>query len=131
MNYYINNNGQAKVITVKSSSWGAKAIVEKIVVYKADPDYDYVLTGQYSSEVSLETLYGSDARSVDCTGLTGNDVTVKSQNKNCIVVAKMAQRPSPFVCLTTRRMTKTSPLTSDCPQSVNGFLFIDIRPHTA
>ena len=47
MNYYINNKGQAKVITVKSSSWGAKAIVEKIVVYKAEPDYDYVLRGQY------------------------------------------------------------------------------------
>ena len=85
-----NNNGQAKVISVKSSSSGVKAVVNKIVVYKADPDYDYVLTGQYSSAVSLETLYNSDARSVDCTGLTGNDVTVKSQNKNCIVVAKKA-----------------------------------------
>lgn len=85
-----NNNGQAKVITVKSSGYGVKAIVNRIVVYKADPDYDYVLTGQYSSDVSLETLYSSDARSVDCTGLTGNDVTVKSQNNNCIVVAKKA-----------------------------------------
>ena len=131
MNYYINNDGQAKVISVKSSSSGVKAVVNKIVVYKADPDYDYVLKGQYSSEVPLETLYNSDARSVDCTGLTGNDVTVKSQNKNCIVVAKMVQRHSPFVCLMTRSMTKTSPLTSDCPQSVNDFLFIDIRPHTA
>ena len=131
MNCYINNNGQAKVISVKSSAYGVKAVINKIVVYKAEPDYDYVITGQYSSAVSLETLYSSDARSVDCTGLTGNDVTVKSQNKNCIVVAKMAQWDSPFVCLTTRRMTKTSPLTSDCPQSINEFLFIDIRPHTA
>lgn len=85
-----NNNGQAKVISVKSSSSGVKAVVNRIVVYKAESDCDYDLSGQYSSEVPLETLYSSDARSVDCTGLTGNDVTVKSQNKNCIVVAKKA-----------------------------------------
>ena len=47
MNYYININGQAKVISVKSSGYGVNAIVNKIVVYKAEPDYDYVLRGQY------------------------------------------------------------------------------------
>lgn len=83
-----NNAGQAKVITVKSSGYGIKATVSKIIVYKADPDYDFVLTGQYSPDFSLDPLYTSDARAVDCTGFTGDDVNIYSQNPNCIFVAK-------------------------------------------
>lgn len=83
-----NNNGQAKVISVKSSSAGVNAVVNRIIVYKADPDYDFVLTGQYSPNVSLESLYKSDARAVDCTGFTGDDVNIYSRNPNCIFVAK-------------------------------------------
>lgn len=79
-------NGHAKVIGAKSSADGAT--VSKIIVYKADPDYDFVLTGQYSPNVSLESLYKSDARAVDCTGFTGDDVNIYSRNPNCIFVAK-------------------------------------------
>lgn len=79
-------NGHAKVIGAKSLNKDATA--SKIIVYKADPDYDFVLTGQYSPKVSLEPLYTSDARTVDCTGFTGDDVEIYSQNPNCIFVAK-------------------------------------------
>lgn len=79
-------NGHAKVIGAKSLNKDATA--SKIIVYKADPDYDFVLTGQYSPKVPLEPLYTSDARAVDCTGFTGDDVEIYSQNPNCIFVAK-------------------------------------------
>lgn len=85
-----NNNGQAKVIGVKSSAYGEKATVSKVIVYKAATDYDYVVSGQYSSEVSLDDITNSDATAVDCTGLTAANLDITTQNPNCIFSVKKA-----------------------------------------
>lgn len=83
-------NGQAKIIGIKSSSWGVKAVVSKITLYNKETtsEYDYTVSGQYSDAVSLDEIANSDACTIDCTGLTGADVKIGSKNPNCIIAVK-------------------------------------------
>lgn len=83
-------NGQAKIIGIKSSSWGVKAVVSKITLYNKETtsEYDYTVSGQYSDAVSLDDIANSDACTIDCTGLTGADVKIGSKNPNCIIAVK-------------------------------------------
>lgn len=81
------NNGHAKVIGVKGSSWGVQLTVSKIIAYKSDIEYtaDYIISGQYSPEVSLEEVGNSEATFIDCTNLTGSGISIASKNPNCLV----------------------------------------------
>ena len=83
-------NGLAKVIGVKKNSYSAPAItVSKIQVYKANPTYDFILSGQYSSATDVSAVTSSTtATAIDCSGLSGNDATITTGNPNCIFVAK-------------------------------------------
>ena len=78
-------NNQAKVIGVKASG---TATVSKVQLYKESPQYDYILSGQYSSAVDVSTIT-SDATvtAIDCSGLSGNGVAISSANPNCLFVA--------------------------------------------
>ncbi len=60
-------NGQAKIIGIKSSSWGVKAVVSKITLYNKETtsEYDYTVSGQYSDAVSLDDIANSDACTID------------------------------------------------------------------
>lgn len=82
------NNGQAKIIGVKQLYGGGSVNVSKIQVYKANPTYDYILSGQYSSNVDISSVTSdASATAIDCSGLAGNDVTITSANPNCIFKA--------------------------------------------
>lgn len=80
--------GHAKVIGVKGPAYQATATITKIQVYKANPSYDYILSGQYSSAVDISSVT-SDAKAtvIDCSGLSGNGATITSANPNCLFVA--------------------------------------------
>jgi hypothetical protein len=81
--------GHAKVIGLKGASWGAKLTVSKIQVYKENPTYDYILSGQYSSAVDISAVTSStSATAIDCSGLSGNNATITAGNPNCLFVAK-------------------------------------------
>lgn len=78
-------NNQAKVIGVKASG---TATVSKVQLYKESPQYDYILSGQYSSAVDVSTITSdATATAIDCSGLSGNGVAISSANPNCLFVA--------------------------------------------
>ena len=81
-------NGQAKVIGVKGASWGAKLTVSKIQVYKNNPSYAFILSGQYSSVTDISAVTSAaSATAIDCSGLSGNDITITTLNPNCLFYA--------------------------------------------
>ena len=81
--------GQAKLIGVKGPSWGVKSNISKIQVYKENPAYDYILSGQYSAGVDISSVTSdASATAIDCSSLSGNNVTLTSANPNCLFVAK-------------------------------------------
>lgn len=81
--------GLAKVIGVKKNSYSAPAItVSKIQVYKANPTYDFILSGQYSSATDISAVTSStSATAIDCSGLSGNNANISVGNPNCLFVA--------------------------------------------
>lgn len=83
-------NGLAKVIGVKKNNYEAPAItVSKIQVYKANPTYDFILSGQYSSATDISAVTSStSATAIDCSGLSGNNANISVGNPNCLFVAK-------------------------------------------
>lgn len=82
-------NGLAKVIGVKKNNYSAPTItVSKIQVYKANPTYDYVLSGQYSSAVDISSATSdATAKAIDCSNLSGNNISITSANPNCMFKA--------------------------------------------
>lgn len=82
-------NGQAKIIGVKGASWQAKLTVSKIQVYKENPTYDFIISGQYSSATDVSAVTSSTtATAIDCSNLSGNGATITAGNPNCLFVAK-------------------------------------------
>lgn len=80
-------NEQAKIVGVKAA-YGSTAIVNKIQVYQPNSKYSIIISGQYSSDVDLSAI-SSDATTtaIDCSGLTGNGVSLTSGNPNCLFFA--------------------------------------------
>ena len=75
-------NGHAKVIGLKGAYYQAKLTVSKIQVYKENPTYDFILSGQYSSAIDVSAVTSSTtATAIDCSNLIG------SANPNCMFKA--------------------------------------------
>ena len=81
--------GQAKLIGAKGASWGATSNISKIQVLKENPAYDYVLSGQYSLATVISSVTSdASATAIDCSNLSGNNVSITSSNPNCMFKAR-------------------------------------------
>ena len=75
---------------IKAAAGESNAYVDKVILVPITPNpYDYVLSGQYSSAVDISE-FTSDASvtAIDCSTLSGNNVTITSSNPNCMFKAR-------------------------------------------
>lgn len=74
---------------IKAQAGGSDANVDKVeLITVAEDTYDYVLSGQYTSEIDISDIASNDyAKAIDCSGLHGSNLNITSANPNCLFVA--------------------------------------------
>jgi len=79
-------DGKIYLNTIKSSAWGVKNVVKKLVVYNPS-DCDYTLAGSGTLAVSaIEALADAKASLYDATGVTGA-AEFNAANPNAVILA--------------------------------------------
>ena len=82
--------GTVHLNAIKAAAGQSNAYVDKVILDPITPcPYNYVLSGQYSSATDISDFTSdASATAIDCSSLSGNNVTLTSANPNCLFVAK-------------------------------------------